>query len=350
MGVWSTSLYGNDLAYDVKDLYKDILLDNLDYQAAYKAIMEEFKECLNDEDEAYLVWFALADTQWKTGNLFPEVKEKALYWIEKGAGADDWDNIKERNKWLENLNKLKVQLLSPVPEKKLRKRPVYDHHPWNVGDVIAYQLNSEEAKENNLEGKYIVFQKIGDIKDHYDYRNRLFYGGSVLQFFDAFFDEIPTMEDILNLRILPYSRTDETFIDWRFRDKYKSLERSDFYINMNVMLDLNLNQLTKKKFYHYVGNCEVKYNYYIKEDPYALYTNWLEHSFIFYYDLWKNEEYVEVDNHRCRMSNPYYTYYHEKDGKDKYGTEIHIFHRGTKPSKHFLEEADLFNRKIVCED
>ena len=40
---------------------------------------------MGDRDEEPLFWLALAETQWKLGVLLPDVKEKALYWIERDS-------------------------------------------------------------------------------------------------------------------------------------------------------------------------------------------------------------------------------------------------------------------------
>ena len=56
------------------------------------------------------------------------------------------------------LEKLKAKLLSPQPEAKPIRIKKFYECPWNIGDVFAYPLISNLAKENGLHGKFIIFQ------------------------------------------------------------------------------------------------------------------------------------------------------------------------------------------------
>ena len=80
MGAWSSSLYGNDTTCDVRDMYKSFLEEGINNQNAYEKTLEVCKEYIDCPDEAPLFWYALAETQWKTGRLTNEVKTKALEW------------------------------------------------------------------------------------------------------------------------------------------------------------------------------------------------------------------------------------------------------------------------------
>lgn len=115
----------------------------------------------------------------------PEIKKKALAWIDKGGGLELWtENKNGGSGWKKTLSKLKTELESPMPpEKKVRAPIEFVRNPWNVGDVYAYQFHTDFAKEKGLFGKYILFQKIGDTE---------WYSGwilSIIQVFDRVFDE-----------------------------------------------------------------------------------------------------------------------------------------------------------------
>ena len=88
------------------------------------------KGLVGDEHEEPLLWFALAETQWKVGRLVPEVKDKALEWIKKNGGLEPW--LEEGGKgtgWHKTLEKLKQKLESPMPaEKKIKKPERIDMH------------------------------------------------------------------------------------------------------------------------------------------------------------------------------------------------------------------------------
>ena len=164
MGAWGVSLYQNDIADEIKFLYKDMLMDGMTNEEATKQVLSMWADALEDDDDAPIIWCALADIQWKLGRLLPEVKQQALEWIEKGGDLEIW--YEQSNKLGEARKKvfedLKNQLNSPQPpEKKIRKKTYYIC-PWKVGDVFAYKIESELAKENGLFGKYIIIQKCGD--------------------------------------------------------------------------------------------------------------------------------------------------------------------------------------------
>ena len=160
MGAWGAGLYENDTALDVKDEFEKLFNDGKSVQEITDGLTAEFESIMDCADEAPLFWLALADTQWKFGVLLPDVKENALRWIDelKSQAADTPDEAKQR-KALENLQ---AKLLSPLPPvKKPKKKRIYKCE-WKIGDVFAYQLESELAKERGLYGRYFLIQKVDE--------------------------------------------------------------------------------------------------------------------------------------------------------------------------------------------
>ena len=160
MGAWGSGLYQNDTALDVKDEFEKLFNDGKSVQEITDGLTAEFESIMDCADEAPLFWLALADTQWKFGVLLPDVKENALRWIDelKSQAADTPDEAKQR-KALENLQ---AKLLSPLPPvKKPKKKRIYKCE-WKIGDVFAYQLESELAKERGLYGRYFLIQKVDE--------------------------------------------------------------------------------------------------------------------------------------------------------------------------------------------
>lgn len=64
MGTWSISLYGNDIAGDVRDTYVNLLKEQKSDKEAQTETIEQYQECMGTDEECF-VWYALADTQWK---------------------------------------------------------------------------------------------------------------------------------------------------------------------------------------------------------------------------------------------------------------------------------------------
>lgn len=199
MGAWGSGLYANDSTCDVRDSYMKFLQEGLENREAYEKTLEEFQEYIEDQDEPFL-WFALAETQWRTGRLLPEVKKKALEWIDKDGGMELWEESANGGSgWKKTLQNLECKLLSPMPpEKKIRKPQVIDNNLWNVNDVFAYRFNGKDAEEQGFGGKYMLLQKIGDGVERTS--QKLMMRVHVL---DRIFDELPTLDDLDGARILP---------------------------------------------------------------------------------------------------------------------------------------------------
>lgn len=88
--------------------------------------------------------------------------------------------------------------MSPMPsEKKFAKPREFNTNPWNIGDVYAYCFHTKQAEACGLLGKYILFQKVGDVEY---YKDKWY---SVVQIFDKVYEKLPELGDVENVRILP---------------------------------------------------------------------------------------------------------------------------------------------------
>ena len=163
MGNWGIGLYQEGFTLDIKIKYKYKLHMGKSDIEAIKEILEEYKDFLRDAQYVPLFWFAIADTQWNLGRLKEDVKNEALKYIEQGTDLERWKKDEKLYKKRKDvLEKLKEKLLSPQPkEKKISKYRLY-RCEWSNGDTFAYQLKSEFAKENNLDGIYLIIQKTGE--------------------------------------------------------------------------------------------------------------------------------------------------------------------------------------------
>ena len=163
MGAWGAKLYENDTALDIKDRFAD-LGKGKTVQQITNELIDEYTGKLDDVYCAPVFWFALADTQWNLGRLLPEVREQALAWLDKGGDLAVWQ---EENPELavtreKVLRELQQKLNSPQPpEKKISQHRLYKCN-WKIGDVFAYQFNSEYAKDNDFYQKYVYFVKVAE--------------------------------------------------------------------------------------------------------------------------------------------------------------------------------------------
>ena len=166
MGAWGVSIFADDLAVDIKDEYLALLVKYTDEEAEQK-ILEEYEETLKGTEDEPVLWFALALIEWRKGRLTERVKIKALEWIERGGDLERWEvpgnegNVRKRKK---ELDKLKVKLQEPMPERKKVKKPTVVHSPWEVGDLLAYRLSYEGIEHKELIGQYVLLRVLKNLK------------------------------------------------------------------------------------------------------------------------------------------------------------------------------------------
>ena len=219
MGIWNTSIKGNDTA---QDLYTD-------YTAAfYKYCVEEAlikideyvrKEMCDESDseEWCNYYYSLADFMWKKGILTDSVRNKAIEMIDNGFGLEIWEEAGEKilNDRKKVLAAFKDKLASPQPPKKKIKPSAHLERIFENGDIIAVQLQTtdkpytesktreiSEEEFRSLDGKFVIMQLVDcyaswksaivpEVKDYWAY----------FRLFDGIFDEIPEGIDISSLKL-----------------------------------------------------------------------------------------------------------------------------------------------------
>ena len=199
MGAWGTSLYANDSASDIRGDYVDRLRQGQSNEEVTQELIKMNQDIMGDVEEEPLFWFALADTQWNYGRLLPKVKEKTLFFLSQDGELQRWKESGEKqlNAWIKTLEKLKEKLLTPQPaEKKVYKYRLYQCK-WNLGDVFAYQLNSEDSKEKGVFGKYIVFRKVSE---DVLWPGHIVPSVNVYQWIGS---DIPSLDEVKQMTLLP---------------------------------------------------------------------------------------------------------------------------------------------------
>ena len=164
MGMWGFGLYQNDMALDIQGEFEEMFKNGKSPQEITDALMEEYSSAIGDAEEEPLFWYGLADTQWNLGVLLPRIREKALCWIDMDGGLfkNQIEDAVSEARRKKTLYDLQVKLRSPQPPiKKYGKKRIY-RCQWNIGDVFAYKLESELAKEKGLYGRYFLIQKVDE--------------------------------------------------------------------------------------------------------------------------------------------------------------------------------------------
>ncbi|WP_439874876.1 hypothetical protein ACSLGG_02125 [Bacillus mycoides] len=165
MGAWGVAILSDDIAEDIKLLYKDLLANEYSNEETSRIVIEEYKNELDDE-ETIVFWLVFSSIKWKLGRLQENVKQGALQIIESGADLARWEEEPKLQKKREVvLNKLREQLHSLQPEAKKVPKRFIANTSLKAGDAVSYELVS---------GNYIILKVIGIIEEWYGDRYPLF--------------------------------------------------------------------------------------------------------------------------------------------------------------------------------
>ena len=88
MGAWGVKIFQSDVALDVKEEFKAELLRGHSDEEALKTVLESCRDFINDDEDQYDFWFAIASYSYDLGRLLPEVKERAIALIDGGGDLE----------------------------------------------------------------------------------------------------------------------------------------------------------------------------------------------------------------------------------------------------------------------
>lgn len=146
MGASGVKLFDDDLACDVRDLFRELLECGNTGPQASAALKEEFAEVIGTPEEG-VFWLALAEVQWEYGIPDLPTLKRALSILESGSDLVRWAAAPklqaERKKVLVALaEQLKTPSIRPKRVRlKMRASSVC---AWQQGDVLSYQLTTEQ--------------------------------------------------------------------------------------------------------------------------------------------------------------------------------------------------------------
>jgi hypothetical protein len=134
MGAWGTAIFSDDTALDVRDEWREAILDGLSAEEATARLRQSF-----DDDTEPVFWLALAASQFETGRLLPQVRDRALAIIDAGGDVEQWrelgDDVSARQR-ARVLDRLGAKLRGPQPKPKRLRRPPDVAVRFDVGDVV----------------------------------------------------------------------------------------------------------------------------------------------------------------------------------------------------------------------
>lgn len=146
MGAWGVGLYQDDTTCDVRTKFKNLLESGFSHVEAEKAILDSYASVLSDTQIACLVYFSLADVEWKYGGLSEHVKLRSLALLADGDDLSGWeeDSPSDARARAKILSALASKLLTPQPPLKLLKLKVLKAPRKRiespVGTVFGLQL------------------------------------------------------------------------------------------------------------------------------------------------------------------------------------------------------------------
>ncbi len=186
MGAWGIKLYQNDIAEDVKDEYVTKLRFGYSNEEITENMIKKYNYGKYDEDTV-VFYLALADMQWQYGMLLEKVKERAIFYIDNEVDLEFWREdakmLEKRRKVLNDLReKLNTQNSKPKHPSKISSTVA----PYNVGDLLLYQIKSDSLKDNKWYNHYVLFRVIGKSRSYLAYlpKDKMYYEGNVLAIYN----------------------------------------------------------------------------------------------------------------------------------------------------------------------
>lgn len=119
MGHWGIGLFQNDIGVEARDLYISLLKSGSSDEDAYRSVINELNDYIQDEDDSFDFWLALASIMFDYGRLTDEVRIKANSIIDGNADSERWqDDDYEKRKIVIDSLKAKMNMKMP-PRKKV---------------------------------------------------------------------------------------------------------------------------------------------------------------------------------------------------------------------------------------
>lgn len=241
MGTWGVGLFQDDVTCDIKQEYLNRLRIGYTNEEATEEVIDYNADSVEDEEEAPLFWFALADIQWRYGRLLPEVKEMAMEYLKSGEDLERWKgNAKLYKKRKFVLEELEKKLNSPMPTERKVSKLYLKKATWRPGDLLLYKIgNGENAADSEIYksrwcGKYVMIRVINDIRLNVGSlpQDKYYNEMSGVKMYNWVGDHEPNLDIVKKLgflqlrRFSPYSKTENRTFDFT----KKELKQLDFKV------------------------------------------------------------------------------------------------------------------------
>ena len=155
MGTWASNIFDNDEAADVRDSWREGILDGTEPGEITRNLVREHEASKEEKTDDAKFWISLAAAQLETGRLNPEIRDKALLSIAAGGDlADRDDEGQDRKRHALALLKLAEILQGPNVTPRRIHRPHGYGVSFEVGDVIRLY-----GRKEGTDGLVVVVNK-----------------------------------------------------------------------------------------------------------------------------------------------------------------------------------------------
>lgn len=288
MGTWNVGIFQNDIADDVKDEYIECLREGLSDEEADKKVINNNLDIINLASyDSVEFWLGLAMIEWKYGRLQEYTKQKAIELAMDEKYLELWKEESEKiyKARVKEIDNFIIKIQSEQPPKKIVKKYVPFQCPWHIGDIFAYQLKSEISAKEGFLGKYILFQKVGEV----EYFPKSYI--PVIRVANEIFDHIPTVDDYLNSKKIIFFGTPDSY-----KAKDLIIYKNNFLYDLIILVE-SLRSYPKNIVY--IGNNIPIQKEYKESAPPNLGdsgTMWkgFEEGFFYSYNNWHNIDEKEI--------------------------------------------------------
>lgn len=155
MGTWGTGILDDDMAVSVYESYMDLFNSQKSHKEIRIKLEQSFADGVNDPDDKFGFWFALAKGQWECGVLEDDVLNLVNEFIVSGAELNSWRERSENNSDYSSRKRILNQFQKTISKKKLKPRqPIIKStkkvigkklpgpKKLRVGDIIAIPIKS----------------------------------------------------------------------------------------------------------------------------------------------------------------------------------------------------------------
>ncbi len=140
MGTWGAGLYQNDVATDVRDVYRNVRKLGFSGSELADIVLGTIGIKTAKDEDGQIAHLALADLLWNDGTLPAALKQTALRLIKNPALSERFEDDASRGKQRKMLDALAAKLNAPQPAAKAHKPPYIEQCDFAIGEVLACPL------------------------------------------------------------------------------------------------------------------------------------------------------------------------------------------------------------------